>query len=137
MMKGMDEMKNINDDNSVEVYLKGKVLDYDSNQTYNVRVQLEDGSPVWVKGDMLLTDKDGTGQLEKDTRWSSEPRKLIFFHGMKKYMRYDKLMKIFELVDHLNLNSDIYQYWFSKDEVGNIIWMDHGVSLPVQMKDDE
>lgn len=127
-------MKNMNDTKSVDVYLKGKVLEYDPDQTYNVRVQLEDGSPVWVKRDMLLMDNDGSGQPEKDTEWSPEPQKLIFFHDMKKYMRYDKLMKKHELVDQLNFNSDIYQYWFSKDEVGNIIWLDHGVSLPVQKK---
>lgn len=127
-------MKNINTGKSVDVYLKGKVLEYDPNQTYNVRVQLEDGSPVWVKRDMLLMINDGTGQPEKDTERSPEPQKLIFFHDMKKYMRYDKVMKKHELVDQLNFNSDIYQYWFTKDEVGNIIWLDHGVSLPVQKK---
>ena len=44
-------MKNVN------VLLNGKVVDLDPTQKYHIRVELEDGSPVWVKRDMLILDK--------------------------------------------------------------------------------
>lgn len=43
----MNVMKNVN------VYLNGKVVELDPKQTYNIRVELEDGSPVWVSQKML------------------------------------------------------------------------------------
>lgn len=42
---------------NVKVLLRGTVLELDPVQDYQIRVQLEDGSPVWVRRDMLIPDR--------------------------------------------------------------------------------
>ena len=41
---------------NVKVLLRGKVLELDPKQKYQIRVELEDGSPIWVRRDMLIPD---------------------------------------------------------------------------------
>ena len=111
-----------------KIWLKGTIVDYDKNQKYNIRVQLEDGSNVWVKRDMLLVDDNGSKKLKRVSERTPEPVKLIYFNDLAKYLRYDKRMKKFELVDNVTLESDIHKFWFTESEVGSTLWVDFGTN---------
>lgn len=41
---------------NVNALLRGEVLELDPKQKYQIRVELEDGSPIWVRRDMLIPD---------------------------------------------------------------------------------
>lgn len=54
-------------------------------------------------------------------------KRLIYFDGLGRYLRYDNLLHEFELSDDFsNSTSSIYQYWFTIDEVGSVLFYDFG-----------
>lgn len=91
---------------NVKVLLNGTVVELGSKQTYNIRVELEDGSLVWVKRDMLIMDKADLPYVPEHVIHDA--------YELRKYMKYfnDEAVGNYFQDGVLNM-SDETRAWFN------------------------
>lgn len=60
-------------------------------------------------------------------------KRVIYFDGLELYLRYDKLLHKFDLAFSFNdSTASIYEYWFTVDEVGSVLFYDFGTDGEVE-----
>ena len=53
-------------------------------------------------------------------------RRLIYFDGLGLYLRYDRIMDKYELAEDIVGGLSFYDYWFTIEEVGSVLYYDFG-----------
>ena len=57
-------------------------------------------------------------------------KRLIYFDGLELYLRYDNLLNKFDLAEEVS-NASIYDYWFTVDQVGTVLYYDFGTDSEI------
>lgn len=60
-------------------------------------------------------------------------KRLIYFDGLDMYLCYDNLLHKFDLSDEFSdSKTSIYQFWFTIEEVGSVLFYDFGSECEVK-----